>query len=423
MSRRHCLGVILTLGLGLMTAGTAHATIKVQCPGDNNGDAVIDPANRNKYPDTVCRHLVATDGFTRMSDGRSMYIFGFKEMTGVLENQVAQQSELKAQFAAPTIMLDEGDEFYLTLSNVAFAKRPDLFDAHSVHWHGFPNASSVFDGEPEASFGVNPGASLTYFYKVVEPGSYLYHCHVEATEHMQMGMLGSKYVRPAQNRLPNGTVLNTHVHRNPDNPNGSTPRAKDDPLDGDKYAYNDGDGSTLYDVEYPIQIHGFDPNFHQASIDVQPPPFAMMTDTYPMLNGRGYPDTVNPNPITIPDVQSSHPVSARITAQQGQKILLRLSSLSVTSYYTLASTGLPMKVVGHGARILKGNGEKTGKALYYTATSVTMGGGEARDVIVDTTGVQPGTYFLYTSNLNNLSNDTQDLGGMMTEIIITAAGA
>ena len=28
------------------------------------------------------------------------------------------------------------------------------------------------------------------------------------------------------------------------------------------YAYNDGDGSTYYDVEYPIQIHGFDPTFH-----------------------------------------------------------------------------------------------------------------------------------------------------------------
>ena len=29
-----------------------------------------------------------------------------------------------------------------------------------------------------------------------------------------------------------------------------------------KYVYNDGDASTAYDVEYPLQIHGFDPNFH-----------------------------------------------------------------------------------------------------------------------------------------------------------------
>ena len=33
----------------------------------------------------------------------------------------------------------------------------------------------------------------------------------------------------------------------------------------------------------------------------------------------------------------------------------------------------------------------------------------------------PGTYFLYTTNLNYLSNDDQDFGGMMTEIVIDPA--
>jgi len=39
-------------------------------------------------------------------------------------------------------------------------------------------------------------------------------------------------------------------------------------------------------------------------------------------------------------------------------------------------------------------------------------------VILDTAGLAPGTYLLYTTNLNYLSNDKQDLGGMMTEILI-----
>ena len=47
-----------------------------------------------------------------------------------------------------------------------------------------------------------------------------------------------------------------------------------------------------------------------------------------------------------------------------------------------------------------------------------MGGGESMDVILDTTGVTPGTYFLYTTNMNYLSNDTEDFGGMMAEIRI-----
>ena len=42
----------------------------------------------------------------------------------------------------------------------------------------------------------------------------------------------------------------------------------------------------------------------------------------------------------------------------------------------------------------------------------------AFDAILDTTAVPPGTYYLYSTNLHNLSNDTEDFGGMMTEIII-----
>ena len=62
------------------------------------------------------------------------------------------------------------------------------------------------------------------------------------------------------------------------------------------YAYNDGDGSTAYDVEYPIQIHGFDPNFHFVGMTFNPEPFTDMKDKYFLLNGRSYPDTVNAGP-------------------------------------------------------------------------------------------------------------------------------
>jgi hypothetical protein len=52
---------------------------------------------------------------------------------------------------------------------------------------------------------------------------------------------------------------------------------------------------------------------------------------------------------------------------------------------------------------------------------VTLGGGESAEVLIDTTGVAPGTYFLYSTNLNFLSNFDQDNGGMMTEIVIDPA--
>ena len=76
-----------------------------------------------------------------------------------------------------------------------------------------------------------------------------------------------------------------------------------------------------------------------------------------------------------------------------------------------------MKVVGKGSAHAGG---PTGKNLYYNTSSVDLGGGESADVILDTKDVAAGTYFLYVTNLNHLSNDTEDYGGMMTEIIVNA---
>jgi hypothetical protein len=55
----------------------------------------------------------------------------------------------------------------------------------------------------------------------------------------------------------------------------------------------------------------------------------------------------------------------------------------------------------------------------HRTNSVTLGGGETADVIVDTDRVPAGTYTLYTTNLQFLSNGAEDRGGMMTHIIVT----
>jgi FtsP/CotA-like multicopper oxidase with cupredoxin domain len=374
------------------------AKVVIQCPPDTDGvdtDGDGDPNN-----DVVCMHLAAGDGFCTMADGSVQYIFGFADVTGVDPDMVMHEGMLAANFSGPTIALKEGQQFYLTLTNVGMMMRPDLFDPHTVHFHGFPNASSVFDGEPMASIAINMGSSLTYYYNIVEPGTYMYHCHVEATEHMQMGMLANLYVQPKQNMLPDGTNLNGFTHHA-----------------GYKYAYNDGNGSTYYDVEFPVQLVAFDPDFHDADLNFQPLPFAQMRDLYPMINGRGYPDTINPNPLPAPEETGkvSQKISALVTANQGQKILLRISSLATVDFYTVTVLGIPMRVVGMCARQLRG---PDGKDTSYASQSITLGGGQSADVILDTSSVPPGTYFLYTTNVNNLCNDTQNYGGMMTEIRI-----
>jgi FtsP/CotA-like multicopper oxidase with cupredoxin domain len=355
-------------------------------------------------------HLAAGDGLISMADGRTLYTFGFNDVTTKAAANVTLDS-LAAQFAAPNIELQQGKDFYLTLTNVSMALRPDLFDPHTVHFHGFPQQPPVFDGMPEGSFGVNMGSSITYYYKLNDPGTYMYHCHMEATEHMQMGMLGNLYVKPAQD----GTFY-------------PATNALGAPVLFGKFVYNDGDGSTGYDVSKALQLGSMDHVFHELHLGVQPLPFKNMKDTYPMINGRGYPDTVKTLPLDPPAekvdyltaqgvavVEGSQPINSLVTAMQGQRILLRLSNLNVTNYYTITAQGLPMKVVGAGARQLKG---AAGASLAYDTSSVTLGGGESVEVMIDTSLVDPGTYFLYTTNLNFLSNFEEDSGGMMTEIVI-----
>ncbi len=390
--------------------------INPQCPGDINGDAIPDPG-APRYdpcdepdepsaanPCNVCMHLAAGDGFANMGDGTVLYTFGFSDVTGVQPGQVVEVSSLAANWPAPTIVRREGERFFLSLSNVGFVMRPDLFDPHSVHFHGFPQSSSIFDGLPESAATINMGSTLTYFYNLEEPGTYLYHCHVEATEHMEMGMLGNLYVLAEQNNLPDGTPLGSYTHTT-----------------GMKYVFNDGDGSTRYHREFAVQLSAFDANFHEQHVAVQPLPFAELRSTHPMMNGRGYPDTVLDGPIANGfDGQEAQLEDSRICAQQGQRTLLRLSSVELVAESTVAIDGMPMLVVGRDATIIRSG--KTGENLFYETQSVTLGGGQTVDVILDleTHAIPAGVYPLYSTNLNHLSNGGQDFGGMMTEVEVAA---
>jgi FtsP/CotA-like multicopper oxidase with cupredoxin domain len=343
---------------------------------------------------------------------------------------------MNGNIPAPLMAIDEDDEFFLTLTNVGMIMRPDLFEQHTVHFHGYPNASSFYDGVPDASVAINIGGSFTYYYLAPDAGTYFWHCHITPPEHLQMGMVGQIYVRPRQNRVAVGGslygALNAQqgdlrtacnpaadiVCTNPLPTGGATANTATRASTG-KYAYNDGDGSTYYDVEYPIQIHGFDPNFHFVGMTFNPEGFTDMKDKYFLLNGRSYPDTVTPGPLTTISVDGvnhySQPLPSIISLTSGQKALLRISDLDVTEYQTLASLGIPMKVIGYNAKLLR---DQAGNNLYYTTNSITLGGGESLDVILDSTGVPAGTYYLYTPNLDHLSNDAENFGGLMTEVVV-----
>jgi FtsP/CotA-like multicopper oxidase with cupredoxin domain len=384
---------------------------------------------------------------------------------------------MNASQPAPLIAIDEDDELFLTLTNVGMIMRPDLFEQHTVHFHGYPNASAFYDGVPDASIAIAVGGSFSYYYLAPDAGTYFWHCHIAPPEHLQMGMVGQLYVRPRQNKV-NGPLYTALAYwetspaptPNPISPaDWSTyeslrkrcgtdilcttplPAKADTSIANDgtkKYAYNDGDGSTYYDVEYPIQIHGFDPNFHFVGMTFNPESFNDMKDKYFMLNGRSYPDTVGghvcadssdqlaacvaaftagkpPGTVVAGPMQTqstdgtyhaSQPLPTVINIPANGKALLRISDLDVSEYQTLASLGIPMKVIGLNARLLR---DMAGNSTAYQTNSITLAGGESIDVILDASGLTAGKkFYLYTPNLDHLSNDAENFGGLMTEVNI-----
>jgi len=479
-------------------------------------DGLLNPTPAMANPGIKCQQISGGDGFVTMGDGAQTYLFGFGPLsglrsiyqglpgtqvasvfdqpsptgTGVPSDLVGAPSSgftfngaiglvpdpdsnppnlltghvdprsimdvgvMNASQPAPLMALDEDDEFFLTLTNVGQIMRPDLFEQHTVHFHGYPNASSFYDGVPDASIAINVGGSFSYYYLAPDAGTYFWHCHISPPEHLQMGMVGQLYVRPRQNRVTGGLYGALAAYEaNPTTPPVTTAdyervrkRCGGDILCSTPlppantvtraatglYAYNDGDGSTHYDVEYPLQMMGFDPNFHFVGMTFNPESFTDMKDKYFLLNGRSYPDTVGGASSTTVStagpmqtmstdgtMHTSQPLPAVINIPIGGKALLRISDLNVSEYHTLASLGIPMRVIGVNARLLR---DMAGNDMSYTTNSITLGGGESLDVLLDASDTTRYTvgekFFLYTPNLDHLSNDAENFGGMMTEVNI-----
>jgi FtsP/CotA-like multicopper oxidase with cupredoxin domain len=148
-----------------------------------------------------------------------------------------------------------------------------------------------------------------------------------------------------------------------------------------------------------------------------------MKDKYFLLNGRSYPDTVHSGPMETQTTDGSNhfsqPLSSIINIPAGKKALLRISDLDVTEYQTLASLGIPIHVIGYNAKLLR---DQAGNNLDYYTNSITLAGGESLDVILDATNTtlypSGSVFYLYTPNLDHLSNDAENFGGLMTEVHI-----
>ena len=173
--------------------------------------------------------------------------------------KVTQDFKGKVQVPSPIFGVDEDQEFLLILTNVGLLARPDLDDSHTIHWHGFRNPIALFDGVPEVSIAVPVYRDFPYVYKPRDEGTYMYHCHFEDSEHVQMGMTGVVFVRPDK---------------------------------GPRFAYDDTDGSTAFEREFTLLLNEIDQRPHDGLEQIQEFVWSDYEPQYWIINGRSYPDTV-----------------------------------------------------------------------------------------------------------------------------------
>ena len=251
---------------------------------------------------------------------------------------------------------------------------------------------------PDASIAINIAGSFTYYYTAPDAGTYFWHCHITPPEHLEMGMVGQLYVRPRQNRLTSARLrdaLSRPTRRPPVNPAATGFDCSDILCTGQTPAppcqhHQGGRASTptttatarpVTTSSIPIQMMGFDPNFHYVSMTFNPEAFADMKDKYFLLNGRSYPGHRQSRPDLdalrrrrLPPVAAAaEPDQINKSARQ-TRALLRISDLSVTEYTTLGTIGIPMRVIACNARLLR---DMAGNNLYYNTNSITLGGGES----------------------------------------------
>lgn len=294
----------------------------------------------------------------------------------------------KAGFPGPRIDVECGDQLFITLVNLGFKDRPDIPDVHTIHIHG-GHVATQLDGVPETSFGVpmqmstdmlpkcassdpavDPNQAITYFFQPEQPGTYFYHCHQEASEHVQMGMYGALIVYPSEQQLHQAGVCI---------PKGYSNR---------NYAY--ADKYTFFDKEYVLLLSDIDQIWHQFVLEGRKFCPADFKPTVWLVNGRSFPDTLLPTEIpeclTKLGCYSIPPgYEAYVHVKTDERFLIRLINMGYQPV-PWHIHGWHFRIIGKDAHLMPANPKDKNSQLAFTQL---VGSGESYDLLITADNKQP----------------------------------
>ncbi len=132
---------------------------------------------------TIHQLIGRNTGSKLLFDGNTIRTFGFAQAFG--ENP---------PIPGPTLTFTENDSISLDFWNISQGA------PHTIHLHGL-DVNQANDGVPHLSFEVHHNEHGYYRFRAPHPGTYLYHCHVVSSIHVQAGMYGLIVVKPADTSM------------------------------------------------------------------------------------------------------------------------------------------------------------------------------------------------------------------------------
>lgn len=290
-----------------------------------------------------------TTGSKTFYDGNSTRIFGFAQTLGAA-----------IDIPGPTLIVNEGDSIEIDFWNMSQGA------PHTIHLHGL-DVNQENDGVPALSWDVGHNQHGFYKFKAPHPGTYLYHCHVVSTIHVQAGMYGVIIVRPA-----NGSSNLTWL------------------------------GGETFDVDFLFTCSEVDTNWHTDGVldhpyDTINPMMAVMVPSsyapqYYLVNG-------------LSDTQLSNPANYFV-AGENNKVLARLVNVGYYGVRYIFPSALNARTVSSDGRPLP---------MEYLSDTVEVMPGERYGTLL-----QLGSDSLYPVTIEYFNLNTQTVTSIQTAYIRTS---
>jgi hypothetical protein len=215
-------------------------------------------------------NLTAKASHISTGDGNSILVWGF-----------ADDSTGQMQYPGPTLIVNEGDDITITLSN-------ELAENVSLVFPGQSGVSASAGAAGLITTEVVPGGSVTYSFNALEPGTYMYQSGSNVATQLEMGLVGALIVRPAM---------------------------------GANFAYNNA--GTQFDREFLFFLSDMDRSAHEGldgGIPIDPTSYSA---TLWFINGRNGPDTLYADAAETPWLPAQ-PYGSLARAHPSDRVLMRV---------------------------------------------------------------------------------------------------